>query len=231
MKTTQASTFALTLAASLFLEPAVADMSSATIEPIPDEIWRTMQGRSWHASFDDAKCKTAKACTCPPRDSLVMVSIPYRDFDNETRVGRMVVARDVASEVVDIFVEIFESRTFRIQTMEMVDHFGGDDDSSMAANNTSAFNCRLTTGGSRLSSHALGTAIDINPVQNPYVRGDTTLPPAGDAFDEASERTEPVPGLVVRGDVVTTAFAKRGWTWGGDWSSLKDYQHFSKDGR
>jgi poly-gamma-glutamate synthesis protein (capsule biosynthesis protein) len=101
----------------------------------------------------------------------------------------------------------------------------------MAANNTSAFNCRLATSGSSLSSHSFGTAIDINPVQNPYVKGNLTLPPAGTAYDEPAERAGDRIGVIAPGDAVASAFEAIGWTWGGDWSSLKDYQHFSADGR
>lgn len=208
-----------------------AQTISATQTPIPDDIWQAMQGVSWHASFDAANCGKPEECVCPPRDSLVLLSLPYRDFDDRERVGKLIVAKSVASEVADAFSEIFASGAFRIAGMELVDRYDGSDDASMAANNTSAFNCRLTTNGSRLSSHALGTAIDINPVQNPYVSGDTVLPPAGDDFDEMSERSDAPIGVIVEGDIVTKAFAKQGWVWGGNWTSLKDYQHFSKDGR
>lgn len=231
--------FTLTIAAGLVLAvciglaemPAHAQGPVATQKPIPDDVWQAMQGSSWHASFDAAQCARPEDCVCPPRDSLALLSIPYRDFEGRQQMGSLIVAREVADEVADAFTEIFASGEFHIASMDLVDRYGGNDDASMAANNTSAFNCRLTTSGSRLSAHALGTAIDINPVQNPYVSGDTTLPPAGDTFDEASERSVERPGLIVEGDIVTKAFAKRGWIWGGTWTSLKDYQHFSKDGR
>jgi hypothetical protein len=209
---------------------AQAQTISATQAPIPDDIWQAMQGVSWHAEFDTTKCEKPEACVCPPRDSLVLLSLPYRDFDDREQMGQLIVAKSVASEVADAFSEIYASGAFRIAGMELVDRYDGSDDASMAANNTSAFNCRLTTSGSRLSAHALGTAIDINPVQNPYVSGNTVLPPAGDNFDEMSERTDAPPGVIVEGDIVTEAFAKQGWVWGGNWTSLKDYQHFSRDG-
>jgi hypothetical protein len=203
---------------------------SATQEPIPNEVWRAMQGVSWHAKFDTTKCENPEECVCPLRDSLVLLSLPYRDFDDSQQVGQLIVAKSVASEVADAFSEIFASGAFRIARMELVDRYDGSDDASMAANNTSAFNCRLTTSGTRLSAHALGTAIDINPVQNPYVSGNTVLPPAGNEFDEVYERSPAPTGVIVEGDVVTESFAKQGWVWGGNWTSLKDYQHFSKDG-
>ena len=108
----------------------------------------------------------------------------------------------------------------------------------MAANNTSAFNCRLVTKGTTLSVHGEGQAIDINPVQNPYVTKTTTLPPAGKSFDEDSERkASSVVGIIRNGDDVHKAFVglkKDGgieWRWGGDWTDKKDYQHFSKNGK
>ncbi|MCP4382431.1 MAG: M15 family metallopeptidase [Hyphomicrobiales bacterium] len=210
---------------------AFAQNAHAVAVPIPDDIWRQMQDRSWHETLDATQCERPETCVCPPRETLVLLSVPFRDFQGKEGVGELIVAKDVADEVAGVFVDIFESRQFRIESMELVNRFDGDDVASMAANNTSAFNCRLTTGGSSLSAHATGTAIDINPVQNPYVKGETTLPPAGQSFDEEGERSGDGMGVVVAGDVVTDAFAKRGWTWGGDWTSLKDYQHFSKDGR
>jgi len=112
--------------------------------------------------------------------------------------------------------------------MEPVDAFGGDDDRSMAANNTSAFNCRTIAGSSRWSEHAFGRAIDINPVQNPYVRGASVDPPAGATF---LDRASGAPGLITADGPVVAAFAKIGWRWGGAWSAGQDYQHFSASGR
>ena len=98
----------------------------------------------------------------------------------------------------------------------------------MAANNTSAYNCRRTTGGTAWSEHAHGRALDLNPVQNPYVRGTTVLPLAGRAY---VDRARPRPGMVRAGDPVVRAFAAVGWEWGGSWTGSKDYQHFSANGR
>jgi hypothetical protein len=106
--------------------------------------------------------------------------------------------------------------------MQRIEAYGGDDDASMAADNTSAFNCREITGGGAVSNHALGVAIDINPVENPYVRGGDVLPPAG---AEYLDREDVRPGMIVEGDV-TAAFDAIGFDWGGRWRSLQDYQHF-----
>jgi hypothetical protein len=129
----------------------------------------------------------------------------------------------VARRVVTIFHTMYSVR-FPIHTMQRVDRFRADDDASMAANNTSAFNCRPITGSTRgFSVHSYGKAIDVNTVQNPYVKGSTVLPPAGKAF---TNRAPARPGMIRRGDPVWKAFTARGFTWGGDWKSLKDYQHF-----
>ena len=108
-----------------------------------------------------------------------------------------------------------------------VDAYGADDQTSMRANNTSAFNCRFVAGTTTLSQHGLGLAIDLNPLHNPYVKGGTVDPPEGAPWADRS-RTDP--GMIKPGAVVD-AFASRGWRWGGYWSGGKDYQHFSTSGR
>ncbi len=186
--------------------------------PIPDSIWNKMQGVSWHANLP-----------CPKRADLRLLRVPHVDFNGRTRTGQLIVAADVAGDMLNIFAEI-HAAGYPIQSMKLVHQFRGDDGFSMAANNTSAFNCRLVGGTDRLSQHALGRAIDINPVQNPYVKGRRTSPSAGVDFDERGERQPQVKGVITPGDAVVTAFTKRGWGWGGNWSSSKDYQHFSQNG-
>lgn len=144
-------------------------------------------------------------------------------------MGAMVVATKVAAQVAAIFDEIYKSGKFRIYQMRLIDEFNGDDDKSIEANNTSGFNCRLTDHGG-LSKHALGLAIDINPVQNPYREGNITAPEAGKDYDEPRERRSDTLGVITDGDVVTRAFGRRGWSWGGRWKHTVDYQHFSYGG-
>jgi hypothetical protein len=129
--------------------------------------------------------------------------------------------------MVEIMETLFDAG-FPIEGMEPVDVYDGNDDRSMAANNTSAFNCRATTGGSSWSEHSYGRAIDVNPLVNPYVRGGTVLPPEGARY---ADRNLDEPGMIHSGDVVVDTFAAHGWVWGGTWSSPKDYQHFSTSGR
>jgi poly-gamma-glutamate synthesis protein (capsule biosynthesis protein) len=154
------------------------------------------------------------------------VTVDHWDFAGRLRTGELLVHRDVAASVVQVFRRLHETR-FPIASMELVDRFGGDDGRSMAANNSSAFNCRPVTGGTSWSEHSYGRAIDLNPVQNPYVRGSTVFPAAGRAF---LDRTASRPGLIRQGDAVEQAFVGIGWSWGGRWSS-PDYQHFSASGR
>lgn len=116
--------------------------------------------------------------------------------------------------------------------MRLVDDFGGSDDRSMEANNTSAFNCRKVAFGTALSAHATGIAIDLNPVENPYVRKGIVLPPSGKDFaSPEARRASDTVGLITADGPVVKIFEKRKWVWGGKWRTLKDYQHFSRNGR
>ena len=166
---------------------------------------------------------------CPvPLDQLRLITLTHWGFDGRPRDGELVVHADVADDIVSVFDRIYAAR-FPIEQIRLVDEFGADDDRSMAANNTSAFNCRQAYGSDRWSEHAYGRAIDINPVQNPYVtRSGQVLPPNGAPHRYRDPATV---GLIVSGDAVTKAFARIGWGWGGNWSSGKDYQHFSSSGR
>jgi poly-gamma-glutamate capsule biosynthesis protein CapA/YwtB (metallophosphatase superfamily) len=164
---------------------------------------------------------------CPvPLADLRYLRVSYVDFAGRPRRGELVVHQDVAKGVVQVFRRLYDAR-FPIQRMRLVDAYGGDDDRSMAANNTSAYNCRTIAGTTAYSDHAYGRAVDINPVQNPYVIGDDVRPPAARRY-LGEDRTGPgraAPGVIREGDVVTRAFAAIGWRWGGDFSE-PDYQHF-----
>jgi len=193
-------------------------------EPISDEVWRDMRGKSWHPNRG-----------CPSRDRLVLLTVPFRNFAGQTASGQLIVAKSVAPVVSRIFNEIYDSAAFRIERMERIDKYNGDDDASMAANNTSAFNCRPVAGATRLSAHAFGLAIDVNPVQNPSVEGADIAPPEGRAFDRPAKRKAAHDrgqhGIILPGGPAVIAFKRNGWKWGGDWTTMKDYQHFSASGR
>ena len=157
---------------------------------------------------------------------LRAISVSHWGYDGKVRTGRLIVAANLAEDMVAIMRDLYANR-FPIQRMQPVDAYGGDDDASMAANNTSAFNCRAVTGGSAWSEHSYGRAIDVNPLVNPYVRGSTVLPPSGSQY---ANRGLDAPGMIHGGDAVVDAFTARGWKWGGYWNSPTDYQHFSTTG-
>lgn len=168
-----------------------------------------------------------EGCPVGP-DELVSLSLTHWMIDGDVAEGRLIVHRDHADDLTAVFAAIFAAG-FPITSMRPVSEFDADDDLSMAADNTSAFNCREVGGRPGVwSQHAYGGAVDINPVRNPYVRGNVVDPPAGDAF---VDRAVDDPGMIRAGDAVTEAFASIGWKWGGEWTSARDYQHFSANGR
>ncbi|MDQ1367917.1 MAG: hypothetical protein QOF20_270 [Acidimicrobiaceae bacterium] len=165
---------------------------------------------------------------CPVGPSqLRLLHLSYWGFDSQSHVGTMVVSAAVTADVLKVFARLFAQR-FPIRQMQPVDAFHGSDPDSMAADNTSGFNCRnaVAPGAPHWSAHAYGEAIDVDTVENPYVDGSTVMPPAGAAY---VNRTASRPGMAVPGGQLVEAFASVGWQWGGRWSS-PDYQHFSKSG-
>jgi hypothetical protein len=166
-------------------------------------------------------------CPVPP-SQLRLLHLRYYGFDNRSHVGTMVVNETVVNEVIAVFGRLYAAR-FPIRRMVPVDVFHGKDPASMAADNTSAFNCRLAVapGPPQWSVHAYGEAIDVNPVENPYVDDGVAMPPAGARF---LNRSEVRPGMAVPGGTLVEAFASVGWYWGGRWTSSPDYQHFSLTG-
>ncbi len=158
---------------------------------------------------------------------LRLLTVNHWGFDREVHRGWLIVNAYQARPVLRVMHRLFDSR-FPFRRIRLIDAYGSSDDRSMAANNTSGFNCRYVSGTTRWSEHAYGRAVDINPVQNPYVQGSYVSPPAGEAYAARSRRA---PGMIHAGDVVVRAFASIGWKWGGYWRSAKDYQHFSSTGR
>ncbi|MEU9374377.1 M15 family metallopeptidase [Streptomyces sp. NPDC048255] len=160
-------------------------------------------------------------------EQLRLIRMNHWGFDGRVHRGELVVHERAVQPLLQVFGRIFEAK-FPIRRMRPVAAYGGDDARSMADDNTSAFNCRQVTGDpGRRSRHAYGDAVDIGPVENPYVdRRGTVRPPAGRSH---LRRDRPVPGMIRGGDVVTRAFGEVGWYWGGRWSN-PDYQHFSATG-
>jgi D-alanyl-D-alanine carboxypeptidase len=167
---------------------------------------------------------------CPVAPSeLRLVQLRYWGFDGRVHDGELVVNRAVVAQVQTVFSRLLAAR-FPIRRVETIDAYGGSDERSMAADNTSAFNCRFASapGPKHWSMHAYGKAIDVNPVENPYVQGSRVSPRAGVRF---LDRARAGAGMAVAGGVLVRAFDAVGWGWGGRWSGGVDYQHFSTNGR
>ena len=167
---------------------------------------------------------------CPvPLRNLRYVRLRYWDFHHRRRTGELIVNRDAAGSIVRVFRRLY-ANGYEIRRMKLVDAYGGNDYRSIEADNTSAFNCRFVDGTTRWSNHAFGRAIDVNPLENPYVSANgTTSHPRSRRYVNRSKRRHPA--MILRGDRTVRAFASQGWGWGGNFSGAKDYQHFSADGR
>jgi hypothetical protein len=167
---------------------------------------------------------------CPVAPAqLRRLRLSYWGFDDRRHVGDLVVNTAVVDDVRTVFARLYRAR-FPIRTMQKVDAFRGSDDASMAADNTSAFNCRsaVASGPKRWSMHAYGEAIDVNPVENPYMQGRRVLPPSGARYLNRSRVRQ---GMAIDGGILVRAFEEVGWSWGGRWTGSRDYQHFSTNGR
>ncbi len=183
------------------------------ISPLSAEEQQSVRKYSWHSG-------------CPVGvDKLASVKINYFGFDNKTHLGTLIVNKQLAPEVSKIFATLYQQK-FPIQKIIPSDYYHGDDDKIMADNDTSAFLCRdMTEHPHVLSKHSYGIAIDINPLINPTIMHNVVLPPAGKAY---LERTKLTKGMIVKNSAIYNIFKKYGWSWGGDWKNLKDYQHFEK---
>jgi hypothetical protein len=173
---------------------------------------------------DELRYSYGPGCPVGP-SQLRRLDVSYWGFDRRAHVGKIVVRSTAARGVVSVFRRLYAAR-FAIRRLRPVEVYRGSDDASMAADNTSGFNCRPVPGTRRWSQHAYGLAIDINPVENPFLHGGRVDPPAGRRYLDRSRIRR---GMVRAGDVVVRAFASIGWSWGGRWSS-PDYQHFSATG-
>jgi hypothetical protein len=166
---------------------------------------------------------------CPVAPSgLRRVRLSYWGFDGQAHTGALILNESAVRDVVVVFRRLYGAR-FPIGRMRPIDAYGGNDERSLAADNTSAFNCRYVVGPGprRWSQHAYGLAVDVNPVENPYLEGGRVHPRAGRAY---LNRSKVRPGMAVRGGLLVRAFAAVGWQWGGRWRGTPDYQHFSSTG-
>lgn len=176
---------------------------------------KRVTGVSWHRG-------------CPvSRGRLRYLRIAYHGFDGRVHRGEMIAAATSVGALRRAFGSLFD-RGFPIRRMRLVDDYAGSDYRSIEADNTSAFNCRAVTGGSRWSEHAYGRAVDVNPIENPYVSGGRTSHRASRPYLDRSRHRR---GMAFAGGALVRAFKRVGWGWGGNWSDPTDYQHFSATGR
>lgn len=212
-----------------FIFALVATLSATaqkdfSVSEIPDSIFMLMQGHSY-----------AKNCTTP-RSELRYLQCLHVDAEGKAHRGEMVLHKSIAPTVLDILKKLYEAR-YPIERMRLIDHYDANDERSMTANNTSAFNFRFISHTRKVSKHGLGMAIDINPLYNPCHKtivttknGKTTTrtitePTAGKPYVNRAKKFR---YKIERGDLCYRLFRQAGFRWGGDWRNSKDYQHFEK---
>ena len=192
------------------------DGFQGTVARIGPRLRAEMNGVSWHRG-------------CPvPLSRLRLLTVSYHGFDHRSHMGRLIANRSFARPLLGVFRKLYLAG-FPIRRMRLVDAYGGSDFRSIEADNTSAFNCRPATGSTRWSQHAYGLAIDVDPIENPYV--DSSGQVAHEASLSYVKRTPIRPGMAYPGGVLVRAFRSIGWGWGGYWSGDTDFQHFSANGR
>lgn len=194
-------------------------------EPLSDNLRRFMTGVSYPAS-EGENAVTNPAITF---EELRYVHIYHYNFDGEIIEGELVCNEYIAQDLVEIFYELYRNE-YRIEKVLLIDEYDGDDDASMTDNNSSCFNYRVVSGSSSLSKHALGLAIDINPLYNPYItyNKDGTENVAPEAAAVYADRSAGFPYKIDENDLCCKLFIQHGFIWGGNWNSVKDYQHFQK---
>jgi len=197
----------LLVAAALQAPPFSHSTSRVTAADLP---------HSWH-----------RGCPVAPA-SLRRLRLGYWGFDGRAHTGALIVNVKAVPSLTRVFSRLYAAR-FPIRRMRPIDVYGGSDERSLDADNTAAFNCRfaVASGPKRWSAHAYGLAVDVNPVENPYVLGSSVHPRAGRAY---LDRSRYQPGMAVAGRLLVRVFAAAGWQWGGRWTGSPDYQHFSASG-
>lgn len=188
---------------------------------ITDELLMRINGKSYQENGDIQL------------SDLRYLRLLHYDFEDKIRVGELIVNAALVDDFLDIFTQLFDHE-YQIQSMYLVDNYwtgdaGTTDNQSIEHNNTSAFNYRFATGSTKLSQHALGRAIDINPQQNPYVSYSSGSPEwSHENANDYIDRTSGAQHMITEGDLCYQLFLEHGFTWGGDWTYTKDYQHFEK---
>uniref|UniRef100_I5AX10 Peptidase M15C domain-containing protein n=1 Tax=Eubacterium cellulosolvens (strain ATCC 43171 / JCM 9499 / 6) TaxID=633697 RepID=I5AX10_EUBC6 len=192
-------------------------MEGFSIENISDELFDRMKGKSFKEN-----------CTTP-REDLRYLRVLHKNLEGETKCGELVCHKVVAEDLIDIFRKLYEA-SYPIEQIRLIDDFDGDDELSMSKNNCSSFNFRKISFTDLLSNHSYGLAVDINPLYNPYIQtvnGELHVEPANSV--PYTDRSKAWPYKIERGDLCFRLFEEHGFTWGGDWTESKDYQHFEKE--
>ncbi len=189
-------------------------------EPLTDEVKERITGISYPEN----------GCTVPYED-LNYVGLKYIDFKGQEQTGELICNKAIAQDMVEIFHELYRNE-YRLESVHLIDEYDGDDTASMTENNTSCFNYRVVDGTASLSKHAYGLAIDVNPYYNPYVvfgrnsdGSDYISPPGSEIY---ADRSQSFAYKIDENDLCYRLFTEHGFTWGGNWNSTKDYQHFQK---
>jgi D-alanyl-D-alanine carboxypeptidase len=195
------------------LAPLPGDGFASVVEDVPAEV---LARSTWEP-------------TCPvPAAELAYVRLTFWGFDDQRHTGELLLHRSVAHGVVGVFRTLYAQR-FPFEELRVTTRSELDAPPTGDGNDTGSFVCRPTTGSTTTySQHAYGLAIDLDPFQNPYTKDDLVLPELASSY---LDRDKVRPGMITPDGVVVRAFESIGWTWGGTWSSLKDYQHFSQNGR
>lgn len=208
-------------------EPAEEEAAQVSYDPsdhfyaeeISDDLFSRMQGKSYPKD-------------CPiNRDDLRHLILLYKDINGETHEGEMVCNAQIADRLIDIFRQLYEA-DYPIEKMVLIDEYGGDDDASMEDNNTSCFNYRVVSGTKKISRHGYGMAVDLNPRYNPYVHtvdGQIVIEPVNG--QEYADREADFDYKIDKDDLAYKLFTQAGFTWGGSWKNMKDYQHFQIDAK
>lgn len=203
-------------------------------EPLNEELKAFITGISFPASDpetapDEASARSEGDSAAISYEDLRYVHVLHYNFEGESTGGQLICNAAVAQDLVEIFYELYKAE-YQIEKIRLIDEYNGDDDLSMEDNNTSCFNYRVVEGTDKLSMHAYGLAIDINPFYNPYVRynkdGSLHIDPKGS--EPYADRSASFPYKIDENDLCLKLFKEHGFTWGGDWNSMKDYQHFQK---
>ena len=210
-------------------------------QPLTDSVIARITGISYPVSETIAPALSLDAVNVMPEDEIEKLAISYDDlryinvlyydFDGKIQTGELICNKGIAQDLVEIFYELYLNE-YQIEKIRLIDEYGGDDTASMEDNNTSCFNYRVVDGTDSLSKHAIGCAIDINPFYNPYIVFDKTgsgndyISPKGSEI--YVDRSQNFPYKIDESDLCYKLFKEHGFTWGGNWNSCKDYQHFQK---